>query len=124
MIDHVSIGVKDLKRASAFYEAVLGQIGLQKLVNEPATVGFGKKYPEFWLNHRPERTFDSGTGSHVCLRTRNVESVNAFYDAAIEMGAAGDGEPGFRPEYHDSYYAAFIVDSDGNRIEVVTFVTT
>lgn len=123
MIDHVSIEVTDLEQAAQFYELSLAAIGFSKLVEEQGTVGFGKQYPEFWLNHRPNKhKAPDDSGFHVCLRTASVESVNKFYDTAIRNGAITSGKPGFRPEYHDSYYAAFIKDTDLNHIEVVTFV--
>ena len=122
MIDHVSIGVRDLAASAGFYEPVLATIGLAKLVERQDTVGFGKSYPEFWLNARPEFTPPSqDTGVHVCLRTRERASVDAFHAAAILAGASDDGAPGFRPEYSEDYYAAFVRDLEGNRIEVVTF---
>ena len=124
MIDHLSISVRDLARSTSFYEAVLATIGLNKLVEREGTAGFGKKYPEFWLNHRPQLAPTAeDSGLHIALRTKGKESVDQFFQAAIQAGARSDGEPGFRPEYHDNYYAAFIRDLDGNRIEVVTFVT-
>ena len=124
MIDHVSIEVAELKKATDFYERVLAAIGFKKLIEKPGTVGFGKKYPEFWLNHRPNKQkTPEDTGFHVCLRTSDIESVNKFHKAAIENGAKNSGEPGFRPDYHESYYAAFIKDKDQNHIEVVTFVS-
>lgn len=123
MIDHVSIPVSDLEQSTRFYESVLSKIGSSKLIEMPTTVGFGKKHPEFWLNHRPatdgHRIDD---GFHVCLRVRTIDQVREFYELAIELGAESDGEPGPRPQYSPSYYAAFIRDQDGNRIEVVTFV--
>jgi predicted lactoylglutathione lyase len=63
------------------------------------------------------------SGAHVCLRTRETKSVDAFHAAALRAGGASDGAPGRRPEYHENYYAAFIRDLDGNRIEAVTFLT-
>lgn len=123
MIDHVSIGVSDLTSAVVFYEPLLLTLGHQKLVEKSGTVGFGKKYPEFWLNHRPNRIQDENNGAHVCLRCSSVEVVLAFYEKAIIQGAKSSGRPGLRVEYHDSYYAAFIIDHDGNKIEVVTFVS-
>lgn len=122
MIDHISIGVANLEESSAFYESVLAHIGLQKLIANPRAVGFGKNYPEFWLNCRPQRNrVADDTGAHICLRAKSVEAVDAFFAAALEAGAISAGEPGLRPEYSDSYYAAFIHDVDANRIEVVTF---
>lgn len=122
MIDHVSIGVRDLAAASAFYEKVLATIGLQKLVAREATVGFGKRYPELWLNARPEMAPVADDGRHLCLRAIAQDQVDAFYGAALSLGASDDGAPGRRPEYSPTYYAAFIRDADGNRIEVVTFL--
>ena len=123
MIDHASIGVRDLAAASLFYEKVLATIGLQKLVARPATVGFGKTYPEFWLNARPGMVpVADDSGSHLCLRARSEGQVGDFYRVALALGAEADGAPGIRSEYGDGYYAAFIRDVDGNRIEVVTFL--
>jgi catechol 2,3-dioxygenase-like lactoylglutathione lyase family enzyme len=125
MIDHVSIGVRDLAAAAAFYEQVLSTIGLQKLVVRETTVGFGKSYPEFWLNARPGMAPVAGDGgSHLCLRARSQTQVDDFYKVALALGAKGDGAPGIRSEYSERYYAAFVRDADGNRIEVVTFIST
>jgi catechol 2,3-dioxygenase-like lactoylglutathione lyase family enzyme len=122
MIDHVSIGVRDLDAATRFYQAVLGAIGLAKLVVRPATVGFGKRYPELWLNLRPALV-PADSGVHVCLRASSTALVDAFHAAALAAGATSDGAPGLRPhERLSGYYAAFIRDTDGNRIEAVTFV--
>jgi catechol 2,3-dioxygenase-like lactoylglutathione lyase family enzyme len=120
MIDHVSIGVRDLAASTHFYEELLATIGLSKLQAQPTTVGFGKKYSEFWLNLRDQRTCDEG--AHVCLRAPSTQAVDAFYEAALRAGGRSDGAPGLRPEYNDRYYAAFIRDLDGNRIEAVTFL--
>jgi catechol 2,3-dioxygenase-like lactoylglutathione lyase family enzyme len=121
MIDHVSIGVRDLDRARRFYEAVLGILGFTLLRDGPDTVGYGKRHPEFWINHRPELAV-SDTGVHVCLRAADQGTVDAFHAAALRAGAVSDGAPGLRPEYSASYYGAFIRDPDGNRIEAVTFL--
>jgi catechol 2,3-dioxygenase-like lactoylglutathione lyase family enzyme len=125
MIDHVSIGVGDLVAAAAFYEQVLSAIGLQKLIVRETTVGFGKSYPEFWLNARPGMASAAAdSGSHLCLRASSQAQVDDFYEVALALGAESDGAPGIRPEYSDAYYAAFIRDADGNRIEAVTFLAT
>ena len=82
MIDHVSIGVRDLDQATRFYQAVLGAVGYTKLEARPATVGFGKTYPEFWINLRATMApVASDCGSHVGLRVRTVELVDAFHAA-------------------------------------------
>jgi catechol 2,3-dioxygenase-like lactoylglutathione lyase family enzyme len=123
MIDHVSLGVRDLAVAAPFYEQVLSTIGLQKLVVRETTVGFGKSYPEFWLNARPGMVSAAkDSGSHLCLRARSQAQVDDFYQLALALGAESDGAPGLRPEYSERYYAAFIRDADGHRIEAVTFL--
>jgi catechol 2,3-dioxygenase-like lactoylglutathione lyase family enzyme len=122
MIDHISLGVADLDRAARFYEPVLAALGLARLVSRPATTGFGKSYPEFWLNLRPgmaNAPHESGT--HICLRARTTADVDAFHAAALAAGGVSDGAPGLRPHDRVKYYAAFVIDPDGNRIEAVTF---
>lgn len=122
MIDHVSVAVRDLAAAARFYEAALAALGMSKLEQRPATVGFGKQYPEFWINLRagPVQVSD---GAHVCFRARTTEMVDDFHAAALAAGGTSNGAPGLRPQHGDGYYAAFIRDLDGNRIEVVTFIT-
>jgi len=124
MIDHVSVPVRDLAAASAFYEAVLGALGLVALERRPATVGFGKSYPEFWINLRRDTpALAAGHGAHVCFRARTADLVDAFHAAALAAGGVSDGAPGLRPQHGDGYYAAYIRDADGNCIEAVSFVT-
>jgi catechol 2,3-dioxygenase-like lactoylglutathione lyase family enzyme len=122
MIDHISVGVSDLDRAARFYEAALAALGLSRLVSRPATVGFGKTYPEFWINLRTGMArVAPESGVHICLRARTIEEVDAFHAAALNAGGLSDGAPGLRPHDRVSYYAAFVLDPDGNRIEAVTF---
>jgi len=124
MIDHVSIPVRDLAASTRFYEAVLGALGFTALERRPATVGFGKRYAEFWINLRADAApAPDNSGAHVCLRARATELVDAFHAAALAAGGTSDGAPGLRPQHGEGYYAAFIRDRDGNRIEAVTFVT-
>ena len=123
MIDHVSVSVRDLDAAARFYEAVLGVLGMTKLEVRPATVGFGKKYPEFWINLRRDMAaVPVESGAHICFRARASELVDAFHAAALSAGGLSDGAPALRPQHGDGYYAAFIRDPDGNRVEAVTFV--
>lgn len=123
MIDHVSVPVRDLEASTRFYETVLGALGLTALERRPATVGFGKQYPEFWINLRPDaQPTPSNSGAHVALRARSTDLVDAFHAAALKAGGTSDGAPGLRPQHGDGYYAAFIRDRDGNRVEAVTFV--
>ena len=123
MIDHISVGVSDLDRAARFYEATLASLGLSRLVTRPATVGFGKAYPEFWINLRSGMTpVGPESGVHICLRAKAIAEVDAFHAAGLEAGGRSDGAPGLRPQHGEGYYAAFIRDPDGNRIEAVTFL--
>jgi catechol 2,3-dioxygenase-like lactoylglutathione lyase family enzyme len=123
VIDHVSLGVADLDRAARFYEIVLGAIGFAKLEVRPATIGFGKRYPEFWLNHRRAMpSVPADTGIHVCLRAPTTDAVDGFHRAALAAGGSCDGAPGLRNHRTGRYYAAFVRDLDGNRVEAVTFV--
>jgi len=122
MIDHISVGVSDLDRSRKFYEAALGALGLTRVVTRPGMIGFGKAYPEFWINLRqgmPRVAPESG--SHICLRAKTTAEVDAFHAAAIATGGASESEPGIRPHDRVRYYAAFVSDPDGNRIEAVTF---
>jgi catechol 2,3-dioxygenase-like lactoylglutathione lyase family enzyme len=123
MIDHVSVAVSDLARSASFYEAVLAPLGLAKLVDRaPATIGFGKKYPEFWLNARaglPRQA--ETTGIHICLRAPGELAVREFHAAALARGGATAGDPGPRQAAFTKYFGAFVFDPDGNKIEAVYF---
>jgi len=122
VIDHVSVAVSDLDRAARFYETTLAALGLSRLVTRAATIGFGKSYPEFWINLRSAMSpVGPGSGVHICLRAKSSGEVDAFHAAALKAGGHSDGAPGLRPHERVRYYAAFIIDPDGNRIEAVTF---
>jgi catechol 2,3-dioxygenase-like lactoylglutathione lyase family enzyme len=122
MIDHISLGVSDLDRAARFYEPTLATLGLMRLVTRPATIGFGKSYPEFWVNLRAGMAnVPHECGTHICLRAKTTAEVDAFHAAAMSAGGASDGPPGLRPHDRVKYYAAFVLDPDGNRVEAVTF---
>jgi catechol 2,3-dioxygenase-like lactoylglutathione lyase family enzyme len=124
MIDHVSIAVRDLRKAEPFYTAVLTPLGMRKLREWPdAAIGFGKTYPEFWINRRQGMNrVGEDSGVHICLRATDIRAVEDFHAAAVRAGGTSDGAPGVRAQYHSGYYAAFICDPDGNRIEAVTFL--
>ena len=122
MIDHVSIGVRDLAAATRFYQALLAPLGYQKAASTGKTVGFlrhGKTHSEFWLNHRPGMSPLVDSGTHICLRALSTEIVDAFHAAALKAGGKSDGAPGRRTETSENYYAAFVRDPDGNRIELM-----
>ena len=89
MIDHISVGVADLERAARFYEAALAPLGLSRLVTRPATIGFGKTYPEFWINLRAGMApVAPESGVHICLRAKSTGEVDAFHAAALHAAAA------------------------------------
>ncbi len=122
MIDHVSLAVSDLARAVAFYERTFAPLGLSRLITRPAMVGFGKTYPEVWINLRsgmPRLSPESG--AHICLRAKSTDEVDAFHAAAMAAGGTSESRPSLRPHDRVRYYAAFVRDPDGNRIEAVTF---
>ncbi|MDF1790886.1 MAG: VOC family protein [Thalassobaculaceae bacterium] len=122
MIDHVSIPVSDLARAAAFWERVLMPLGLTRVVERERTVGFGKAYPEFWLNQRDDLApAADNPGYHICLRAPDRVAVDAFHAAALDQGGRSDGAPGPRQAAMTTYYGAFIRDPDGNKVEAVTF---
>ena len=124
MIDHISVAVRDLERAARFYEPTLATLGLSRLVTRPATIGFGKTYSEFWINLRANMApVEEGSGVHICLRAKSAGDVDAFHAAALAAGGRSNGAPGLRPHDRVKYYAAFVKDPDGNRIEAVTFPT-
>ena len=123
MIDHVSIEVSDLSASTRFYERLLKPLNMRIVTEQPDTVGFGKKYSEFWINLRKDISkIAAGSGLHICLRAPNTAAVDEFYQTALDNGGDDDGKPGMRTHYTHNYYAAFIRDPDGNRIEAVTFV--
>lgn len=116
MIDHVSLPVQDLVRSRRLYETMLASIGYSLVMeHEISGVGFGVRgKPTFWLR--------SGGGSssvHVAFAVSTHSAVDAFYASAIHAGAACNGKPGVRSEYHPTYYGAFVLDPDGNNIEAV-----
>jgi catechol 2,3-dioxygenase-like lactoylglutathione lyase family enzyme len=121
VIDHISIAVSDLVAATKFYESALAALGYAKLEARGATVGFGKRYAEFWINVRTPAPPSPSSGAHVALRATSAAAVDAFHAAALAAGGTCDGPPGLRPQHGESYYAAFIRDPDGNRVEAVTF---
>ena len=125
MIDHISVGVSDLDRSAKFYEAALGALGLTRVVTRPGMIGFGKAYPEFWINLRAGMArVTPESGVHICLRARTIADVDAFHAAALQAGGQCDGAPGLRPHDRVKYYAAFVIDPDGNRVEAVSIEMT
>jgi catechol 2,3-dioxygenase-like lactoylglutathione lyase family enzyme len=120
MINHVSIGVSDMARAKAFYDAALKPLGYTCLSAGDASVGYGRSAVAFWLglSSKPVEA-EPASGLHFCFDAATRRSVDAFYKAALASGGHDNGKPGPRADYGDAYYAAFVIDPDGYRIEAV-----
>jgi catechol 2,3-dioxygenase-like lactoylglutathione lyase family enzyme len=118
ILSHVSIGVSDHARATAFYDAVLGALGIGRVMEHPDAVAYGRVYPEFWVQTPIDgRPSSVGNGTHFAFGASSREQVHAFWDAAVKAGARPDGEPGPRPHYGEPYYGCFLRDLDGHKIE-------
>jgi catechol 2,3-dioxygenase-like lactoylglutathione lyase family enzyme len=120
MIAHVSIGVRDIDRSKRFYDAALEPLGY-KCLRAARTLlgyGYGRDSIAFWVvsAERPVPP-DETSGLHFCFAAPNTDAVDAFHAVALRAGGQDNGAPGLRPEYSPDYYAAFIVDPDGYRIE-------
>lgn len=118
MIDHVSIGVRDIGRAKQFYDAVLQPLGYACLSPGDTSLGYGKDSVALWISvaESPVAS-DPGSGLHVCFTAPTRKSVEAFHKSALASGGRDNGKPGLREDYGPDYYAAFVVDPDGYRIE-------
>jgi catechol 2,3-dioxygenase-like lactoylglutathione lyase family enzyme len=118
MIDHVSIGVRDIAKAKAFYDAALKPVGYSCLSSPEGSLGYGKEHAAFWISASPNPVPpDPQSGLHFCFTAPTRKSVDAFHQAAIRHGGRDNGKPGLRADYGANYYAAFVVDPDGYRIE-------
>jgi len=119
MIDHISLRVADFKRALSFYTAALEPLGyIPQYVDEAGkSAGFGPKDDvRLWIAESKE----PAGGVHIALKSLNRAAVNAFHAAALKAGAKDNGKAGLRPDYHANYYAAFVIDPNGNNLEAVT----
>ena len=118
MIDHLSIGVRDLARAKRFYDAAFRPLGYAALSEGPDQLGYGREDAAFWLAvaERPVPP-DPASGLHFCFAAPSRASVDAFHAAATAAGGTDNGAPGLRPVYGPNYYAAFVTDPDGYRVE-------
>jgi catechol 2,3-dioxygenase-like lactoylglutathione lyase family enzyme len=115
MLDHVSLRVQDFDRALAFYRAALAPLGYLTVMEFPEAAGLGEPgRPDFWLM----RTEQPLNPTHVAFSADRAR-VDAFHAAALAAGGSSNGEPGVRGDYHPHYYAAFVLDPEGNNIEVV-----
>lgn len=123
MLHHVSLGTTDLDRARAFYDPVMRELGLRQSFSSDDAVGYGAGLTVFSLNLPADGgRASAGNGVHVAFEVEHRAAVDAFFRIALAQGGTDDGAPGLRPEYDANYYAAFVRDPDGNKIEAVTFV--
>ncbi len=118
MLNHVSIGVRDIARAKSFYDAALKPLGYKCLSESEGSLGYGKDAVELWLGATGKPVpADNASGLHFCFDAPSRKSVDAFHAAALKSGGKDNGKPGLRGDYGPNYYAAFAVDPDGYRIE-------
>jgi len=116
MLDHVGLRTKKLEALVKFYETALKPLGYAKLAAYDGAAGFGKgEASQLWITSSKE----APSSVHVALESPTRKAVDAFHKAAIEAGAKDNGKPGIRADYSPTYYAAFVIDLDGNNLEAV-----
>ena len=120
MIAHISIGVTDIERSKRFYDAALEPLGYRCIRAAKSLVGYGygREKIAFWVASvaRPVPS-DPDSGLHVCFAAPSAAAVDAFHTASVRAGGLDNGAPGLRPQYAPDYYAAFVIDPDGYRVE-------
>lgn len=115
MLDHLGVKVKDLAASKRFYSAALAPLGYTVQYEDKSAIGFGTKAaPALWLGQG-----DSRGAVHIALAAKDRATVEAFHKAAVPAGGKDNGKPGIRADYHPNYYAAFVIDPDGNNLEAV-----
>lgn len=128
MIDHISFSVNDFDESVRFYDATLACLGFDRLMtfesNEHRVAGYGKdNKPFFWIgvnsSPNPDEMIGRVQGFHVAFRAPSIDAIQIWYDLCLSLGGKNNGLPGIRPEYHPGYYAAFVIDPNGYRIEAV-----
>jgi catechol 2,3-dioxygenase-like lactoylglutathione lyase family enzyme len=118
MLNHVSIGVRDLAKTKRFYDAALAPLGYKCLSEGASSLGYGDKDVVLWISPtgRPVPA-DRASGLHFCFDAPDRKAVAAFHQAGLKAGGEDNGAPGLRKDYGPNYYAAFVVDPDGYRLE-------
>ncbi len=124
LLDHVSIGVPHLDAARRFYDSIMNALGATKVYDRPDALGYGARCTSSDTASTCLAIYldpgSIGTNQrHWCFKAVSRECVDAFFVAGLANGGRSDGEPGLRPHYHSDYYAAFLFDPAGNRVEAV-----
>jgi len=122
MIDHASLGASDLAKARAFYDTALKPLGFRRVYDMDEASGYGSdEKPFFWIGGpaQPGTKVPPSPGTHIAFAAPSRAAVDAFYKAALAAGGRDNGKPGLRPEYHENYYGAFVLDLDGHHVEAV-----
>jgi catechol 2,3-dioxygenase-like lactoylglutathione lyase family enzyme len=121
MLGHLSFGVEDLERAAGFYDRVLAPLGFVRVWSNERGAGFGPKGggDKLALFARPGQVGPPGPGFHLAFDAPSRAAVDAFHAAAMAAGGRDAGAPGPRPHYSATYYAAFVIDLDGYKLEAV-----
>ncbi len=117
MIDHVSIQVNDVPTSAAFYDAVLAPLGGVRVIERGEVIGYGTDFPMFWIG--PVTTEGNAREAHLAFRASDRAAVQAFFETAVASGAEVLHAPRVWPEYHETYFGAFVRDPDGNNVEAV-----
>ncbi|MGH8160175.1 MAG: VOC family protein [Rhodanobacter sp.] len=121
MLHHISLGVADLQRSAAFYDAVLDALGYVRAWADDTAIGYGEPGggDKLAIKLRGNEVIVPGSGFHLAFAAPDRDSVGRFHRAALHHSGQDNGAPGLRPDYGPNYYAAFVVDPDGYRIEAV-----
>lgn len=123
LVSHVSVGVTDLTRAGVFYDAAFEALRVGRVMEHPMGLASGRAFPEFWASVPQDREPATvGNGVHVCFAASDRDAVDRFHAQGLAAGGHDAGAPGFRPDYAPCYYAAFLRDPDGNKIEAMAWV--
>jgi catechol 2,3-dioxygenase-like lactoylglutathione lyase family enzyme len=119
VLDHLSMQCADISASAAFYDAALAPLGGKRIMEFGEAIGYGvPPHPDFWISQ--QATGDGFREAHIAFTAADRARVRAFFDAAVAAGAEVLHEPRVWPEYHASYYGAFVRDPDGNNIEAVS----
>ena len=124
LLDHVSIGVPDLDAARPFYDAIMNTLGALKVYDRPSALGYGERCDaaetqSSYISIYLDASAIEPNKRHWCFKAASRSQVDAFHAAGLAAGGRSDGDPGVRPHYHANYYAAFLIDPAGNRVEAV-----